>query len=132
MSDITTVLKKHGLLDAEEYLVPPQNRNVMRLVNKIVKYRTIIGEGKTLTPEEKLDLTEMETAKDYYDDALEEELKNLEGEEDEDQDEDEADEYETDDGGSDEGEAEVEGEVIIGNPGGEEEEDEDGSDSYKP
>lgn len=91
MSNITTILKRFGMLDAEDYLVPPENPRVYELVMNIVRLRSIVEEGKQLTPQQKIDLKEMETAKDYYDEALEEELEALRAaghrdEEDEDED----------------------------------------------
>lgn len=77
MSNITTILKRFGMLDAEDYLVPPENPRVYELVMNIVRLRSIVEEGKQLTPQQKIDLKEMETAKDYYDEALEEELEAL-------------------------------------------------------
>lgn len=90
MSTITPILRKFGLLDSEDYLVPPEDHHVYDLVQKMVKLRSIIEDGKKLTPIQKADLADMEAAKDYYDEAIEDELNNLEGAEgDEDEDEDE-------------------------------------------
>lgn len=98
---ITNILKKFGLLDHEEYLVPPEHPNVTKLIQRLVKMRSIVEEGKMLTPEQKADLKDLEAAKDYYDEALEDELAL--------HDEDEDDEEELDDEEEDEGDEGDEG-----------------------
>jgi|JI10StandDraft_1071094.scaffolds.fasta_scaffold02467_20 peptidoglycan hydrolase CwlO-like protein len=100
---ITNILKKFGLLDHEEYLVPPEHPNVAKLIQRLVKMRSIVEEGKMLTPEQKVDLKDLEAAKDYYDEALEDELAlHDEDEDDEEELDDDEEEDEGDEG--DEGE----------------------------
>lgn len=84
---ITSILKKFKLLDADEYLVPPEHITIRQLVRKIASYRNVIGEGKKLSPDQYEELADMETAKDYYDEALEDELDELNVDEEEDKEE---------------------------------------------
>lgn len=99
---ITEILKRFGLLDHEEYLVPPEHPNVTKMIQRLVKMRSIVEDGKVLTPQQKADLRDLEAAKDYYDEALDEELE-LHNEQD---DEEEVDDEAEDDDEEEEGEPE--------------------------
>lgn len=108
---ITNILKRFGLLDHEEYLVPPEHPNVAKLIQRLVKMRSIVEDGKVLTPEQKAELKDLEAAKDYYDEALEDELEQNDEEDDEEEDDveedDEEDEDEDDEEEADEEQAPV-------------------------
>ena len=102
---ITRILKRFKLLDAEEYLLPPEHPNVMRLIKQLVNLRAIVEDGKILTPEQQQEVNDMQTAIDYYDDALDDEVVRLtgpdgDGEEDFDDDEEEGDDEEEQSGPS--------------------------------
>lgn len=78
---ITTILKKYGLLDEEEYLVHPEHKNVIGLFNKLVKARSLLEDGKVITEQQKIELEHMQIAVDYYDEVLDEEAVRLAEEE---------------------------------------------------
>ena len=77
---ITKILRKYKLLDDEDYLVPPDSKHASKLVHHLASLRDIAESAVDLSPEEKIEMHEIQMAFDYYNDALDEELGQMTGE----------------------------------------------------
>lgn len=77
---ITRILHKYGLLDDEEYLIPPESEAALEMVKLLARLRHIAENGGRLTDEQKVDLKEVQIAYDYYNEALDEEVVRMTGE----------------------------------------------------
>ena len=76
-SVLTQILRRYGLLDSEDFLVPPENPAVLALIKRLASLRATVEAGLVLQPAQKLELADIETAKDYYDRVLEDEIQRL-------------------------------------------------------
>lgn len=79
MQDITNALNENGLLDAEGYLLPPQHKAVDRFTKRLFQLEEMSQTGCVLSADDKQRLKRMHIAFDYYQEALEDEAKELEG-----------------------------------------------------
>jgi len=76
---ITKILRKYHLLDDEDYLVSPDSRESMNLVKRLASLREVVESGNVLTPDQELELREIQIAYDYYNDELDEEVVRMTG-----------------------------------------------------
>lgn len=89
---LTNALKINGLLDDDNFLLPPDHPNVDLFTKRFFQLAEIQQKGIKLTKQDAMRLKEMQMAFDYYEEALEEEARIIEegySDEDEDDDDDE-------------------------------------------
>lgn len=89
---VTNALMDNGLLDAEGYLLPPDHKNVKRFTKRLFSLEELKQSGVNLSAADKLRLRNMHIAFDYYQEALEEEARDLDGDDDEEEFEEDEDE----------------------------------------
>lgn len=80
-ANLTAALKRNGLLDDEDYLLPPEHESVTLFVKRLFQLAEIQQKGIKLTKQDSARLKEMQMVFDYYEEVLEEEANALENSE---------------------------------------------------
>ena len=70
ISTLTDALRRYGLIDDEDYLVPPEHPNVDALTRGMAGLLELMADGLKLTPQDNQRLKAMQRAFDYYNEAL--------------------------------------------------------------
>ena len=67
---LTDALRNYGLIDDQNYLVPPQHPSVDALTRRMAQLLELQADGLKLGPQDLQRLRAMQTAFDYYNEAV--------------------------------------------------------------